>query len=74
MNASPDVFCFHIMGGARKGGSTLTAAAAGLEDAQHEAKAHWNLGHGVWAYAFKTGPDAAGRTYHHFNWQPVGDP
>lgn len=64
-----DRLVFHINGGARKGGTTLTAASGDLTEAGEEAREHFFLGGGTWDYRFTNGPDDDGHRYHHFDWR-----
>ena len=70
---SRDRYCFHIEGGARLGGSTLTAKAASESEAKVEAKAFWHLGRGDWRFTGTIGPDIEGNFYRHYHWRPLGD-
>jgi hypothetical protein len=69
---SDDRHCFHIEGGAKRGGSTLTAWSSDQAEAFIEAQRHWHLGRGEWIADGQTGPDCEGNLYHHFWWKPVG--
>lgn len=66
-------YCFHIDGGAGRGGHTLTARSNDHQTAMREANRRYHpsktRGPGRWIEReAQTGPDANGDIYMHYDW------
>lgn len=69
--AGQDRIVFHIEGGAKFHGRTLTAWSSNFDEAKAEALGHFTLAadRGFWLFHKSLGPDCDGNRYHHFYWQ-----